>query len=738
MIRYSLLLLLFLGAGISALGQPQRWELNYDTEIYNPVLSADASRLAFVTDDDSTILHCVDARSGAKLWTRTLHEFRRYEIVRFIGSDTLLAGQNNTFEFLDARTGSVMKTIPIIGEDFGEMIWHKENVPDYDSLRALFEGNLALYYFDEGMQAIDLSKMELIYQTSSVPSKLKYYRWDSTLLVLPVSGADTFYLFDIRTTKLIYKASLEESDLNTSLYQPYMCGLGELLLFTEDNVESIDLATGKKNATIEVDPDDPDLYSPVLFKKALYLLVSDDGIQKMYETKTGKLLWETKKGEVPGIVDKVVELPNDEAMMVAYEVRGAATVYKVNTKTGTKVWSCPLFSQDGELDPGHKQASKLGAALKAFALSMLIGPPRYDRFSYGGFRSSSYADYRRYTNWMNDKYSSWVNVKKSSDGYAQLLRQTDDQVTFVSAGRIYKPGGGGSREYNGEAVATLKIADGSVVSSAPFEMLAKSESSSFNAVNDLQVTTLDSTKVLVGVHDIYVFRGDEMEHIPFGELNVKLINSGPGEVTVRADDARDRYDYWRFNVAGRATQRTLVARSTNPNIQFFDSAAVSTTVRMTDDAIEGFEPITGEVSDASFAHPRWKVDVDTLDDMGIGNLARDVDEKVRVRGININGGDVLLMGPGALGFVSKDGTCRWAHEWDPDMVRISMPVTRIGNCITYSMAGDTKVFGASCPSQVIGEHSMSFADVNGSVWARKGVLLVINRDDGIVIGYKVE
>src|SRR5690606_310796 len=134
-----------------------------------------------------------------------------------------------------------------------------------------------------------------------------------------------------------------------------------------------------------------------------------------------------------------------------------------------------------------------------------------------------------------------------SEGYTSLLESSDTQVMFAVAGKIYDPGNREMRRYDGEAVVTLDLADGSVISSTPCEMLAKSESSDFNAYRDLKIQQLDSARALIGVHEIQILRGGSVQKFSFGEEVLSFINAGPNEITVVADDDGVTYDYWRID-----------------------------------------------------------------------------------------------------------------------------------------------------------------------------------------------
>ncbi|MBS1910357.1 MAG: hypothetical protein JST22_00085 [Bacteroidetes bacterium] len=752
----QLFLLLILLAVVNAVhAQPADWHHKAGLEIRYSTTAPNGSRILYLTRDDETVVTCVNVQTGAKEWSRPLGKLKEYRVVRFIGNDTVLVGNGNKYEFLNARDGALITSIPISDEAWSDLAWEEKADEGSDTLRPYFEGGIGIYYFDESFQILDLEKLSVVYQSPMPIRKVHYYKWDNVLMIQPLSGVDTFYFVDLHEKRVVYKVSKYDEPLNSSVYQPFAISLNELLLFNERDIQSIDMTTGKVNAKIDVDPDDPEFYAPIIFNKGLYLLVSDDNVQKLYHTKDGKLLWQTPEGAIPGIVEQMIELPNNEALMLGYESDGKTTVYKINTVTGQKLWSRLIFIQDGELKPGHKQGGKFWATVGTIALtvarSYLRGAGRSysygsssdlmyrnDPFGrYGSFNRFDQENYERDMRTINGLYNKWVNRQKKSDGYATVVRRMDDRITFAVAGKIYPPNDDGTtRDYTGEALMTLNLNDGSVAESKPFQMFSKAEYSGFNAVTDMKIQAFDSTQVLVGVHDIYVLRGNALEQVPFGDgQTLKMLKTGVDEITVMADSDGERFDYWRINVAGPATRRFLIARSTQANVTFLDSASVSTSIRFTEDHIEAFPLIEGNATDASFASPKWKLSEKDLDKMNIGDLDNKVAPDNRTQGISIVGGDVLLMGGDGLGFVSSDGACRWSYEWSPKQDVKKLGVTKVGSAIAYSLGKITKCYGTDCPSKEIGSHKISPSDCEVSI-TQNGAMIVVDRDEGEIHCYR--
>lgn len=734
------LALLFLFV-VGASGQSTKWELRLETEVYQPMLSPDGLHLVYFTDDDEVIATCVDVASGRKVWDRPLKDFEQYTIARFIGNDTILLGQEHRYEFVHVPDGKLLTSLPIVGDSWDDLVIEDTAPDEHDTIRPYFKNSIGIFYFDDGMQILDLPRASLIHQTEDVPGRIKYRFWEDFLLINPTSGADSIYIVDTRTGRLVYAGSQDESDINESIYQPFAVSSSEIILFNEDNTQSIDLETGRQNAIIEIDPDDPEFYTPIIFKNGLYLMVSDEGIQKLYSTKDGKLLWQTAEGAVPGVAEQLIELPNDEALLLAYELDGKMVTYKINASTGNVLWKRTMFVQDGELETGHKQGNKVWASVISFTYRVLaspgwIEPEYYDGFGYHPPRFSD-VDNAAMIRRANELYNFWVNTEKRSEGYTSLLESSDTQVMFAVAGKIYDPGNREMRRYDGEAVVTLDLADGSVISSTPCEMLAKSESSDFNAYRDLKIQQLDSARALIGVHEIQILRGGNVQKFSFGEEVLSFINAGPNEITVVADDDGVTYDYWRIDAGSVPAKKYLLARSPYRHIVFHDSGTVTTMLKVDDENITAYPLSEGDVTEATFSSPKWTLTEDDLDRMDIGIPDEVTDDRDTLQGIRIIGDDVLLMGESAIGYVSGDGTCRWSVEWEPEREEMKMGVRKIGSAFVYSTGGVTAVLGSTCPPSSLGVYEIDLSDTK-VLSHESGRVIVVNTDDGIIRGHNVQ
>jgi hypothetical protein len=465
--------------------------------------------------------------------------------------------------------------------------------------------------------------------------------------------------------------------------------------------------------------------------------------------KDGKLLWQTEPEAVQGVAEQLVELPNDEALMMSYDGNGKMTAHKINASSGKIIWSKPMFTQDGSFETGHKQGSKVWATVAKVALMVLTTQAQASPGRFGYNPRSGFMEYRpdpfasmnnsriRRENEearrrANDMYNSWINTQKSSDGYASLLATNDEQAIFSLAGKIYTPDGP-QKEYDGEGIVTISLKDGSVANRTKCSMLSKSESGKFNAFKDMNIQKLDSAKALIGVHDVYILRGDDVERHSFGEDNLKFINSGSNAITFTTNHDDEYYDYWRIDASVNPSRQVLVARSTSPNVTFFDSADVATSLNITEEGISAFAPITGEISGASFASPKWSLSEADLDKLDL-DLPDKVNPANRLQGITIRGGDVLLMGEDGLGYISSDGKCRWDQRWNPKPELVTLGVTKIGHGLIYSTNDITCIYDDHCPATQIAKHEIS-SRYTKIMLTKTDDALVIDLDVGIIWGY---
>lgn len=756
-LHFSLLLLLTVVA--VAKGQNSTWEIKVDEEILHSAVSKDGIHALYIYEDDNDSINavCIDAINGMMLWKRTLVDFDQYTVCRFINNDTVMLGQKQQYEFINAESGKLLKTLPIIGDDWDYLRIVPTREPKHDNIEPYFKEDVAIIYFHEGFQVLDLKKLEITYQTTESPSELKYHEWGSLLFLNFIGGTDSLYFLDRDKKQIVYKASLDDFPINSSVYQPFASSGSELLLFNEDNIQNVNLETGKLNATIEIDPDDPEAYIPVVLKSGLHLMVSDEGTQKLYRTKDGKMLWQTKEGVFPGLVEQIVEIPENDGqgIIFSYDEDGQMMLHRVDLNSGAVAWKKLLFIQDGRYDPGHKEGSKTMAIIGSIAVQLVLGntvgkgsgwsrDPFSNRISYS--RQDDYV-----MNYANSLYNSWVNKKKATEGYAAMLFVDKNQIVVSTAGLIWKPENKEQDEYDGEGVWTVNLADGSITKSQPCNFLAKADIPGLNAFSDLQLKDLDSikTKVLIGVNDIYVAKQDKIDHFNFKEERLKFITKTTTDVAVIADNDGESYDYWRINAAASPAEQSLIARSTHKNIVFPNPDTTKsyvqnylvysgTTLNITDDDISAYDRKVGPVTPSTFSSPRWRVTSDELDNLGVGNYTEVHDFFNGIHGVFLFGDQVIIMGDDAIGTISKDGKCRWSHEWSPNWRTTRMGLLVNDYKAMYVTGDKVAILKNTCEGGVVAEHEIDASDIQIlKAEENPTCVVIVDTDEGILRGYSL-
>lgn len=730
--------------------QSSKWELNLDAEIKNPILSPNGKYLVYGHKDNKSA-ECVDVTTGKVIWSYAIDKkFKKYEIFRFVNDDVVLLGQQNRYEFVNTSNGSLIKSLNILGkDDWSDLVWETKPPEEegYEMIMPYHRANIGIYYFDHGFQIIDLEKREILMETDDPPSKLQYKNWGNAMMILPRSGSDSIYFIDFEKRKLIFRGSMDDHDINTSLYQPFTMNDKELILFNDKNVQSVDLATGNVTATMPVDTDDPDYFLTSDLEDGLHLLVSEDDVQTLYRTKDGTKLWETREKAIPGIVDQLIEMKGQNGLLLLGYKDKNATVHKIDPKTGEIVWSRDLFKQRGDLETGHKEGSKFGAMLKTFAVSLLTGTGSASRYGAGfnpttglmEYRTSSLSDRMERRRFLNGVYSSFLSRKKKSDAYMDLLTQSEDEAILVVAGRAYNPEDAKWSAADHEGVYTLNLSDGSITNTSKATLLAD-KGGALNAYSDLKVVQLPvaSASALVGVNDLYIQRGGKVERIPFGKKKITFISSTDSTVVFSANDDDETFDYWLLDARKEPSTLHLLARSDEPNIVFPpDTSTFSKTIQFNDYTITS-HPMAqckpGE--EIMIAAADWTLTEDDLDKMEIGRLTKNIDFADSIQGIYSTVAGFYLMGDDAVALIAPDGTCKWAHEWDPNRMKVRMRPTLLKNHLVVAMGRELMIVKNDCSGTVVAKHEIGFGD-SQILTSPSGSVVILNVDDGLIYGYSL-
>jgi len=719
-----------LGSMILSVARAQpAWQLEFGSEIKSPQIAPSGNYLIYQGEkNDSDVMECVDMASGKVLWTRAYKDYEETSVFRFIDSTRFLAGDENQYLFLNAADGKVLKTLPIAGDDWSDLVKQPKTDPGLNLVQPWFRDSVGIFYFSDGFQIVDLLNPAILYQSECSPSKIVYKEWEKVLLIDMHNSCDSIFFVDTEKRKLVYRASKDEHDINDRAYQSFVTFKDQMLVFEDVTISSVDLTTGKLNAVLEIDPTDPDVFMPILTKNDLFLLTSQDNVQRLYNPKLGKLLWETPEGEIPGVVDELTVLDNNQGFLYGYADDGVMTLYKIDMSNGKVLWKKPLFKQENSYRPGHMRTSSTLASIGAIALSVVansLGNAGSFHFGNGPYTTTVYS-----VNW-NAVYASTL-VDKASDGYAKTLDYDNNRLSLVTAGKIYSELESGEHdEYDGEVYMTIDLNDGRVISSESVDLLKDSEQSDFNAVKGLRVVDHDPAKLLVGAHDVYVRIGDFLDRFSFGPSNVFFLDSGNNMITIVADSLDEHFDYWTVDVSSSPPKRVLMARTDEKNFVLRDSALIGMTLNITEDDIAAYPLVAGE---PTFTNPLWKFN---REDLGIGSFPIRTGVQNPIQGVRFSkNGDVIIMGEEGLARISKDGKCKWAQEWSPASARAEtqFPLKEVGNAIVYSTDDDTRLIRNDCSGETIGRHEIGNSDVR-VMTSNESYVAVVNTDEGIINGY---
>ncbi len=730
--KFFMLVILFLFCIGQCFAQTSDWKIVVDEEITTAQLSTNGNYVVSLIDRDKDNLQCVNTKTGAIAWTKTIEDFNEDFFGRFIDNSTYLLANKNQYEFVNVSDGVIQKTLPIIGESWDDdLSINGAKSIDFSSTRPYFFGSVGIFYFSDGFQIVDVKERKILHQSVCEVSQVRYEYWNDKILVAPYGSCDSLFVLDTASGYIEFMMELENSDLNSRVIQHFAATKDQMFLFNEDNILCISLTNKNVNAIIGIDPEDPDVYLPVVARNELYLIVSDEDKQSLYRCSDGIRVWETQADAVPGMVDFARLYNNDKDLVVfTYQSDGKMGVHKIDMQTGKPQWSRLLFEQESIYEPGHLKASKTGAFLTAALVSVATGAIS-SGLGAGVFYSPNWAAIER-----------GLTRSKSSEGYAYLL-DTNNQSKLVIAmgGRIYTELKKTARDdYDGEGFVVLDLKDGQVVEHTPGFIIAETaKKGGYNAVRFMTVASTPKSDVVMGTHDVYVVSKEKVQHIPFDKDvdEVMFISAMEKEESinflVNHDD--ERYDYWVLDAKSLPVREMLCARSTDKNFVFPDTARFSCMVEYNDGELIGYPLGSFSTAKDNAVTPLWKLSEDDIDDMDLGDLEGSRSNIDSLQGIRVIDGSVYLLGSDGIGKVSPDGKCRWSVEWEPVLLESRNAPQKVGEYIVYSSGEVTQIIHDTCNrGTIISEHEIDYEDVM-VVTNESKEIVVIDKSEGILYGY---
>lgn len=765
----------------------QVWTRDLDTELKNPILSPGGLYMVY-GNDDTEAAECVEVATGRVLWTRPLEDFDKWEIMRFVGDSVVLMGQLDRYEFVRPSDGEVLSTIKLIDKDWDELTWeHQVSEEGMEPIRPHFRANIGIFYFDDGIQILDLEKRTVIMESDDPPSKLQYREWGNVTMILSRGGSDSIWAIDYKQRKVILRASQDDYEINTKLYQPFALNdaqesdydvekdrdespsATEMLLFNDENIVSLDPADGSVNATIDIETDDVDFFFTVLLDKQMHIFVCDDDEQRFYRSSTGELLWTIPKDTIPGFIDKVQDLGDGNGLLFGYN-DDIGTLYKVNMADGSIAWRKPMFRFRGGYEPGHREAGGFGAALKTMMVSLLInmvaGPAQR-----GGFRVNTYTGLRHYPNYLhgtgqyqetrftyersnyrqrqnmiNNIHQGFLAREKKVKAYMDVVSQEGDDLVLVIAGDAHNYDNPNWREAEEEGIYRLNLKDGSIVEETKTPLLADKEGK-LNAYADLQLIQLPvaQAQAIIGIHDVYIVRKGAIERSPYGEETIVFLGNSDSTVSFQTDLDEDRYDIWTIDASVNPSGYMLAGRSDEPNlVASADTTVVVQTIQFNDYTITGHPVVRPTPGNVTMTPASWTLTEDDIDDLDIGSLTRATSFSDQLQGIRSDTNGVLLMGDDGVAFISSDGSCRWSREWNPNKLEVAVHPKFVGNYLVYGLGDDNAIVRLDCSGTDIAYHDISYTDSRFLITDPElkkidhHIAIILDIDDGLIWCYELK
>ncbi len=735
-LRSFFLLLLVTGMSLVSTGtlSAQAWTLNLDTELKNPILSPGGLYLVY-GNDDLEAAQCVEVATGKLLWSRPLEDFEEWHIMRFVGDSVVLLGQADRYEFVRPADGEVLTQLKIIDEDWDELevmgAAEEQMMKEQgmDPIRPHYRANIGIFYFDDGMQILDLEKRTILMETEDSPSKLQYRTWGNVMMVISRGGPDSLWVIDYKQRKVILRLSTDDYEINNSLYQPFAMNdakdseydvekerdespsATEIVLFNEEDITSFNPVDGSVNSTIDIETGDPDFFFTIVLDDGLYMMVSEDDEQRFYRTSTGELLWTLPENTIPGIVDKMHDLGDGNALLFAYHDKDA-TLYKVSIADGSIAWQKPMFKFRGGYEPGHKQAGGFGAFLKTMVVGMLVGGGGYRTNSFGIGSYSSYSARRDRARMMNSIHQGFLSKEKKVKAYMDLVSVEESEVVVVVAGKAHNFEDPDWGEAEQEGIYRISLADGSTVEEKLAPLLAEKDGN-LNASADLQFYQLEAAnaQALVGVHDIYIVRNGVVESFNFGEETIVFHGNSDSTFSFHTDLDEDQYDFWILDASANPSRFTFFGRSDEPNFV----ASADTTVKVqalvfNDYTITGHAFPDATPGNVTLGPALWTLTEDDIDDLEIGSLTKNWSYGDRLQGIRSDTSGVLFMGDDGVAWMSSDGSCKWSREWDPNRTKVTFYPKYVEDYLVYGLDEDHVIIRLDCSGTEIAYQEIDASD----------------------------
>lgn len=250
----------------------------------------------------SEYIHFFDGENGKELWTTEVKDIEKAGFNMLWNEEQfILSTENEELVSYDVMTGKIrwQQKYPDIDQD---------DYDDYDNTKA----GVILYYDDIAIR-IDLETGKELWRhklkkNSGRDEKGQNCLWwtkgeDGTSRFL-FATEDGLLLLDAETGKELWKNKADLSD-EKRVDPVTFYGLKALIMYDNDTIGFLDLQAGTELWTRKQDIGDIEGYSTLEdLGGSDYLMLSMEDYQLMVNVTTGKVQWETKPDELPGILTK--------------------------------------------------------------------------------------------------------------------------------------------------------------------------------------------------------------------------------------------------------------------------------------------------------------------------------------------------------------------------------------------------------------------------------------------------
>ncbi len=738
-------------------GKPPDWKFKLETDIYRWRVSPNDKYFFVITDgEDNPVMNCYTMADGKQLWSHNMVDLDKdlFTLCRWVSNDVVMIGEKNKYVFLKAQDGSIIKTLNLFCESWGDVSW-KYN-PQMEATgttqEPYFVNNYAIFFGGDGFQVIDLVNQKIIYQSTQSVSRAMFKDDGIKVSMWPYSGMfsakpDTIYTLNYHNGEFNVKPWSDKQP-NSRLYVTDYSYKNDRLDFYENSVEYTNLATNKVEQTLSINPNEPDYFGPVIWNDGLGFVTSLNNVQTLYWSRTLAPVFKTSPADLPGFIDQFYGLDNGDVIMFVFNNDDSKmSIARIDSKTGRMNWKNTMFKYDGSYKTGHQKGGAGEMLLKmAGSLALSVVGTVATR--------GAIVFTPNPTGIINS-----LNKDKYSEGYAKVITWSNDRMTIAAGGKIYSELSNGTHDnYDGEGIFTFDLKTGKLINNFPCPIIAKSDAD--NAYNDLVTFPLFSGNIVMGMNDVYVIKNDNVERFTFGKSKVELFKTDSNSIVIAVVNKDDDYcDYWRIDLGSSKSTKTLLARSKldpvyvekifvplfSPILSDTKFGEFPCRLLIDENGISGFKLIDGDINltGDSWANPLWKI---SFDDFKVGKIdvdgmANDLKSKLtnnqnyqpegEVQGLSVNKDRIIVMGKDGLGYIKSDGTCKWVKEWEPDVSKANIGVNEFKGYILYSMGDYTKIYKSDCSGECMMSLENSYKNTNVRIPADNSGMLVIKHGEDI-------